>query len=318
LWFFDFVDLLRDLTARSVWMTCRRFNMSEVKSGPADIGNGLKLPQNAPDPFSDHEPSVVTFWHASPSFDVSNLSNGHDGPRPPHNGKPSVGEASSKPSSPAKDHVHAHGGHGLSHHLPRNLRDYRVQPRRLLLLSFCALVCGGLGAVASWALLHMIALITNISFYQRLSLDHHASPKDSALASTPWVLLVPVVGSFLVGLMARYGTDKIRGHGIPEALESILYKRSKLPLTVAFFKPLSAAIAIGTGNPFGAEGPIIATGAAIGSLFAQQLPLTDGERKTVLVAGAVAGMAATFAVRAACFCPSRALRCVCMRCAGLP
>ena len=107
-------------------------------------------------------------------------------------------------------------------------------------------------------------------------------------------VLVPVVGSLIVGLMARYGSEKIRGHGIPEAIEAILLGRSRLDLKVAILKPLSSAISIGTGGPFGAEGPIIMTGGAIGSLIAQVLPVSDAERKTLLVAGAAAGMTAVF------------------------
>ena len=107
-------------------------------------------------------------------------------------------------------------------------------------------------------------------------------------------VLVPVVGALIVGLMARYGSEKIRGHGIPEAIEAILLGRSRLDLKVAILKPLSSAISIGTGGPFGAEGPIIMTGGAIGSLIAQLLPVSDNERKTLLVAGAAAGMTAVF------------------------
>ena len=107
-------------------------------------------------------------------------------------------------------------------------------------------------------------------------------------------MLVPVVGALIIGLMARYGSEKIRGHGIPEAIEAILLGRSRLDLKVAILKPLSSAISIGTGGPFGAEGPIIMTGGAIGSLIAQLLPVSDVERKTLLVAGAAAGMTTVF------------------------
>ena len=109
------------------------------------------------------------------------------------------------------------------------------------------------------------------------------------------VVLVPVVGGLIVGLMARYGSAAIRGHGIPEAMEQVLFNESRIPARVTFLKPLSAAIAIGTGGPFGAEGPIIATGGALGSLLGQVLRVTADERKTLLAAGAAAGMAATFA-----------------------
>jgi chloride channel protein, CIC family len=105
---------------------------------------------------------------------------------------------------------------------------------------------------------------------------------------------VPVAGSLIIGLMARFGSEKIRGHGIPEAIEAILLGRSRLDAKVAVLKPLSSAVAIGTGGPFGAEGPIIMTGGAIGSLIAQMLPVSDNERKTLLVAGAAAGMTTVF------------------------
>ena len=136
-------------------------------------------------------------------------------------------------------------------------------------------------------------LATNIFYYHRLSLAM-VGPAGSTLS--PWVMpLVPVVGGLLVGLMAHYGSDKIRGHGIPEAIEAILLRGAKIEPKVAVLKPLSAAIAIGSGGPFGAEGPIIMTGGAFGSLLAQWLLLTDAERTTLLVAGAAAGMSATFA-----------------------
>src|SRR5206468_5211254 len=109
------------------------------------------------------------------------------------------------------------------------------------------------------------------------------------------VVLVPVVGALIIGVMARYGSERIRGHGIPEAIEAILINGSRVQPRVALLKPLSSAISIGSGGPFGAEGPIIMTGGAFGSLIAQFLHLTSAERKTLLVAGAAGGMAATFA-----------------------
>src|SRR5213076_3246199 len=111
----------------------------------------------------------------------------------------------------------------------------------------------------------------------------------------PWVVLVPIIGALIIGLMARYGSERIRGHGIPEAIEAILINGSRVEPRVAVLKPVSAAISIGSGGPFGAEGPIIMTGGAIGSLIAQFFHLTSAERKTLLVAGAAAGMSATFA-----------------------
>ena len=162
----------------------------------------------------------------------------------------------------------------------------------MLLLSAMALAVGAVGAAVADALLWLIAAITNLAFYHRFSASP-APPQDNHLGF--WVVAVPVAGALIVGLMARFGSEKIRGHGIPEALEAILLDRSRLDLKVAILKPLSAAIAIGTGGPFGAEGPIIMTGGAFGSMFAQQFLLSAAERKTLLVAGAAAGMSAVFA-----------------------
>jgi H+/Cl- antiporter ClcA len=137
----------------------------------------------------------------------------------------------------------------------------------------------------------MIGFFTNLFFYQRLSVDF-SSPAENHLGW--WAVLVPVAGGVLIGLMARFGSDRIRGHGIPEALEAILFNKSKMSLKVALLKPISSALSIGSGGPFGAEGPIIMTGGAFGSLIAQAFHLTAAERKTLLVAGACAGMAAIF------------------------
>jgi CIC family chloride channel protein len=156
-----------------------------------------------------------------------------------------------------------------------------------------ALLIGTAAAGLAVFLLRAIALSTNIFYFHRLSFAL-VSPAGSSLS--PWIMpLVPVVGGLLVGLLAFYGSDKIRGHGIPEAIEAILLRGARVDPKVAVLKPLSAAIAIGSGGPFGAEGPIIMTGGAFGSLVAQWLHLTDTERTTLLVAGAAAGMSATFA-----------------------
>src|SRR5207302_9379990 len=133
---------------------------------------------------------------------------------------------------------------------------------------------------------------TNLFYYHQLSIQIR-SPADSPLGVA--AILVPVAGGLIIGLMARYGSDRIRGHGIPEAIEAILIGRSRMQPKVAVLKPLSSAISIGSGGPFGAEGPIIMTGGACGSLIAQFFHLTAAERKTLLVAGAAGGMAATFA-----------------------
>ncbi|MFC1415821.1 chloride channel protein [Streptacidiphilus cavernicola] len=162
----------------------------------------------------------------------------------------------------------------------------------MLKIAALALPVGAAGAVAALGLLRLIGLVTNLVFYQRWN----ASLVAPGLVHHPWwlVLSAPVAGGLAVGLMARYGSEKIRGHGMPEAIEAILTGGSRVAPKVAVLKPISAAISIGTGGPFGAEGPIIMTGGAIGSMLAQLLHLTADERKTLLVAGASAGMAATF------------------------
>ncbi len=171
------------------------------------------------------------------------------------------------------------------------LADFSTD-RRVLLLSAMALAIGAFSALVAFALIWLINVITNLSFYHRFSAAP-AVPQGHHLGY--WVVLVPVVGALIIGLMARFGSEKIRGHGIPEALEAILLGRSRISPKVAILKPLSSAISIGTGGPFGAEGPIIMTGGAFGSIFAQQFHLTAAERKTLLVAGAAAGMSAVFA-----------------------
>ncbi|MGO4166493.1 chloride channel protein [Novosphingobium sp. YAF33] len=172
----------------------------------------------------------------------------------------------------------------------RPLADHSAD-RRMLMLAMAALVVGSGGALGAWVLLKSIAIATNLFWFGRFSAAP-AAITDNALGL--WLVAIPVVGSLIVGLMARFGSDKIRGHGIPEAIEAILFGESRLSLKVALLKPLSSAISIGSGGPFGAEGPIIMTGGAIGSLFAQSFNLSAAERKTLLVAGAAAGMTAIF------------------------
>ncbi|HTN60436.1 MAG TPA: chloride channel protein [Devosia sp.] len=162
---------------------------------------------------------------------------------------------------------------------------------RLALLAAMALVVGTGGAFGAWALVKLIALATNLFWFGRVSFNHSVIT-DASVGL--WIVVIPVIGSLIVGLMARFGSDKIRGHGIPEAIETILFGESRLSLKVALLKPLSSAISIGSGGPFGAEGPIIMTGGAIGSLFAQCFHLSAAERKTLLVAGTSAGMTAIF------------------------
>ena len=158
-------------------------------------------------------------------------------------------------------------------------------------ITAAAVVIGAAAAVVAYALLKLIGLFTNLFYYQRFS-TAFVSPAGSALGLG--MVLVPVAGALVIGVMARYGSERIRGHGIPEALEAILTRGSRVEPRVALLKPLSAAVSIGSGGPFGAEGPIIMTGGAFGSMLAQLFHLTAAERKTLLVAGAAAGMAATF------------------------
>jgi chloride channel protein, CIC family len=171
------------------------------------------------------------------------------------------------------------------------LADFAVD-RRMLLMAALAAPIGALAAAAAWCLLRLIGLVTNLVFYQRWAVDLIAPGAQHH----PWwlVLGAPVAGGLLVGVMARLGSEKIRGHGMPEAIEAILTNGSRVEPKVAVLKPISAAISIGTGGPFGAEGPIIMTGGALGSILAQHLHLTADERKILLVSGAAGGMAATF------------------------
>jgi H+/Cl- antiporter ClcA len=170
------------------------------------------------------------------------------------------------------------------------LRDFTAD-HRVLILAAMAVVVGSAGAGAAWVLLRLINLVTNLAYFGVFSsASVTIAGNHLGLAS----ILIPVAGCLIIGLMARYGSEKIRGHGIPEAIEAILIGRSRIQARVALLKPLSSAISIGTGGPFGAEGPIIMTGGALGSLFAQMFHLSNAERKTLLVAGAAAGMTATF------------------------
>jgi chloride channel protein, CIC family len=165
-----------------------------------------------------------------------------------------------------------------------------IDPRVIFISALSIGVAFAAGIIAR-VLVSMIALVTNAAFLGRLS-TQSVAPAEHRLG---WlVVFVPVVGGLIVGLMARYGSKAIRGHGIPEAMEQVLTNESRIPPRLTFLKPLSAAIAIGTGGPFGAEGPIIATGGALGSLVGQLLQTSAVERKTLLAAGAAAGMAATF------------------------
>ena len=163
---------------------------------------------------------------------------------------------------------------------------------RLALVSFLAGGIGLLAGVIALVLYKLIGLFTNLAYYHRWDFSF-ASPR-LAPSWGPWVIVIPVIGGVIVGFMAKYGSPKIKGHGIPEAMEAVLFNRSRIQPRVAILKPISAAIAIGTGGPFGAEGPIIQTGGAVGSLIGQILHTTASERKVLLACGAAAGMSATF------------------------
>ena len=162
---------------------------------------------------------------------------------------------------------------------------------RLLFVSILSAIIGLAAGFIAYLLYNLIGLFTNIAFFHRFSFQF-VSPWHAHIGA--WIILVPVIGGLIVGLMAKYGSDKIRGHGIPEAMEAVVVNRSRIEPKVAILKPISAAIAIGTGGPFGAEGPIIQTGGAIGSLVGQLLHTTASERKVLLACGAAAGMSATF------------------------
>ena len=169
-------------------------------------------------------------------------------------------------------------------------RDF-APDRRIIFLCLIAVVIGAISTVAAFVLLNLIHFFTNLFFFQTLSFADR-SPASHSLGL--WVIAVPVAGGLIAGLIARYGSDKVRGHGIPEAIEAILFRKSQMSPKVAVLKPLTSGIVIGSGGPFGAEGPIIMTGGAIGSLIAQNFSMSAAERKTLLVAGATAGMTAVF------------------------
>ncbi len=207
-----------------------------------------------------------------------------------------------KPTSPTQSHPHLRDDAstdalavapslGISldaANMPR--RSTLVEPR-VLMITAVAIALGVASGFIARLLVVLIDLVTNAAFYGRWS-TLTVSPADHHLGA--WVIVVPVVGGLIVGVMARWGSRAIRGHGIPEAMEQVLLNESKIPPRITFLKPLSSAIAIGTGGPFGAEGPIIATGGALGSFLGQLLRVTGDERKVLLAAGAAGGMAAVF------------------------
>lgn len=192
---------------------------------------------------------------------------------------------------------HNSGGIPLSISLQPTLKAENIRAKtsnnkkRLLYISFLAVIISIAISFIARLLVYLIDFITNVSFYGMFSVADN-TPAHNSLGG--WVVLIPAAGGLIVGLMALYGSKAIRGHGIPEAMEQILTNKSKIKPTITYLKPLSAAISIGTGGPFGAEGPIIATGGALGSTLGQLLRITHNERKILLAAGATAGMSAIF------------------------
>ena len=177
------------------------------------------------------------------------------------------------------------------HRGAEQLRDFTSTDRRIFLLIVAALAIGVVAAFVAVALLDLIGFFTNLFYYDRLSFSF-ASPSGNSLGLL--AIGVPILGGLIVGFLARFGSERIRGHGIPEAIEAILIHKSRIEPKVTVLKPVATAISIGSGGPFGAEGPIIMTGGAFGSVLAQFVKVSAAERKTLLVAGAAAGMAATF------------------------
>ena len=162
---------------------------------------------------------------------------------------------------------------------------------RLGFISFVASLVGIISGFVAFLLYNLIGFFTNLAFYGVWSF-HFRSASENRLGA--WVIVIPVIGGLIIGLMAKYGSPKIRGHGIPEAMEAVLTSKSRIEAKVAILKPISAAIGIGTGGPFGAEGPVIQTGGAFGSLVGQLISTTASERKVLLACGAGAGLAAMF------------------------
>ena len=179
----------------------------------------------------------------------------------------------------------------FSNHKEDDKKQNLFLKKRLLQISVLSVIVAAAISIIAKLLIYLINLVTNMAFYGSADINFH-SPAANHLGV--WVILVPAIGGILVGIMAFYGSKAIRGHGIPEAMEQILVNKSKIKPIITFLKPISSAIAIGTGGPFGAEGPIIATGGALGSTFGQLFKITSNERKVILAAGATAGMSAIF------------------------
>ncbi|GAB3681728.1 chloride channel protein [Salinisphaera aquimarina] len=162
---------------------------------------------------------------------------------------------------------------------------------RAVYMSALAAITGLISGLVAYALFNLIALALNVTYFQAVSLE---LPNLAQHTLGAWIVIVPAIGGLLVGLMARYGSPKIKGHGIPEAMEAVLTSDSRISARVAIWKPISTVVAIGSGGPFGAEGPIIQTGGALGSLLGQKVSMTASERKVLLACGAAGGMAAIF------------------------
>lgn len=182
---------------------------------------------------------------------------------------------------------------GMSLDAARMPRRSTLIDKRLLRIVLISLVLGVAAGLIAKILMVLIGIVTNLFFYGRWSIDF-SSPAGAVSHLGLWVIPIPVIGGLIAGFMARWGSRAIRGHGIPEAMEQVLLNESRIPPRITLLKPISSAIVIGTGGPFGAEGPIIATGGALGSLIGQVLKVTGSERKVLLAAGAAAGMAAIF------------------------
>ncbi len=195
------------------------------------------------------------------------------------------------------EQVNLKGGIPISSGLEDTLRHAQVKPpvgtdkRRLLWITLLAVAAAVVIGFLAKGMVLLIDLITNLCFHGSFTLEY-VPPGENALGW--WVVLVPALGGVVIGLMAFYGSKAIRGHGIPEAMEMILTNESKIKPAITYLKPISSAISIGTGGPFGAEGPIISTGGALGSMVGQLLRTTPNERKVLLAAGATAGMSAIF------------------------
>src|SRR5690349_5215970 len=168
---------------------------------------------------------------------------------------------------------------------------FKSDKQRLLYIVCIAVGIAAVISVIAKVLIYLINFITNLAFHHSLSI-HESSPATNQYGL--WVILIPAAGGIIVGLMAMYGSKAIRGHGIPEAMEQILTNKSKIRPSITYLKPISSAISIGTGGPFGAEGPIIATGGAFGSTIGQIFRISSYERKILLASGATAGMSAIF------------------------